>query len=212
MEQTGAKNIRDIQTFLVDDFLKSAVMRGGPFKEGDSHVLFSYGTLVRFNVPKDVPKAGWTFDAAKCFPSHRLVDQKELAVIAAQNQKVYDKAIATAAKFPKSPADMIKAAYYLLFEAGYPFPGTPLADSGSLEMAVRGDGKGEDAEEPSSDEELFGVVFQNLSRTILTLGIAPKQEDIPKLSLAIRENRRQDLMFPRPVAVIMSDLTVYELE
>ena len=72
--QQGWKEAKAALHFFVDDFLKGAVANGGPMEEGDIHVMYAFGTMIRITIPDDVPPDDWQYDPSTAvdYPTHRF--------------------------------------------------------------------------------------------------------------------------------------------
>src|SRR5271163_5052703 len=93
----GWNEVDDAVAFFVDDFLCASVRKGGPFKKQTWHVVFSFGSCVRFDMPEERAPGGWRFrpeDFDDDYPKHRIAGgRKALAEIYAENRAHYKAAV-----------------------------------------------------------------------------------------------------------------------
>jgi hypothetical protein len=160
-EKQGWLQVRDAINFFVNDFVTACVRKGGAFKKETWHAVFAFGTVVRIEFPDKKAAANWTFnpkDFDSEFPKYRIV-KSQIKRTYATNKAEYDRVMRDQTSF----ADVIRTAYKILMEAGYPLPGGEGADTVTLPMAIRGDGQKtaeddkrehkEQQEEEEDDEE-----------------------------------------------------------
>jgi hypothetical protein len=189
----GRRDCKTLIAGFTEVFVKKAVESGGPFKEGDTHAFFSFGSVVRFNINTVEDTKEWDYKPEDDdYPKHRVTGEK-IKDIFKENIDVYKQTL----KDNEPYANTIKSAYRKLMKDGYPFPGGSGGDSIPVPMCEY------------TNKELIGVIFPELG-DILTLGLT--NDDVNKEHISCRECRRYDYMFPRIIAIMDHTLKLTYLQ
>jgi len=186
-------------TDVILKFIRDAVKIGGEFKKPEYHAVFQYGTVVRFQIDTECKFPGFLTDYYE-FPIHRLGDKSELQKILHINENAYKSLLE---KYPQHVA-IIKTAYQVFIDDGYPYPGGEGADRFVL---------------PLCDKHTGLVFFMHRNQYVYQC-IAPGLFDtIPDKDLSEHEfcvlggdSRRNDFMYPKLVSFITPTLDVVRLD
>ena len=219
-EKQGWTEVKEAINFFVNDFMKACVIKGGPFKEGEWHVVFAFGTVVRFNLAASAPNEIWEYNpnSDDDYPTHRFQKKKDLTRQLKDNVKEWTAVLQSQSKY----TNVIRTAYKIMFSSGYPLPGGMGADSTTMPFGKRGDGlAAERQREPEIDNKekyqcLWGITFPFLetgeNQYIYSLAMTESENMEREATAYGREARRYDYMIPRIVAIVSHDRTITHFE
>jgi hypothetical protein len=200
--QNGVINIKELVDFFANEFLQACFRKGGKFKKETWHVVFSFGSIVRVELPDLASPSNWVYQADEYKEaSHRFICKEDQALACQASERDYDNLLLR--KIDCKQKQAIQLGMKLFMESGYPVPGGEGADSVTVDLAAKGDGIGQEHEDEVS--LLWGTLFCSDSACIQTLAI---ESEYLKASAVGRECRRLDYMFPRIVALIDRDALV----
>ena len=183
------------------DFLRVCIERGGSFKKGKYHAVFSHGTVVRFDPSNEEIKDFGDFD----FPMSRIQCKEEdfeatYNKIVLENNQHYKKVL----EFKTDEPDwtrLVNTAFSILMNDGYPYPCG--AETESVTLAI------------SEDNLFWGTQFPIRNRHITTYTVSPtdsvRKFDKKDADTSGKEARRLDYMFPRLIAIINPELKVTDI-
>ncbi len=150
-EFQGATKIRECVDFFANEFLRGCFRQGGKFKNETWHVVLSFGTIVRVNLPQNLVSNDWIYNPQDYdgeYPKHRVLatDKNDFYAQAKENYECVLKTFA-------AQSHIIRSGMKMFLDAGYPLPGGEAADSFCDILACRGDAIAEENDENGKEKE-----------------------------------------------------------
>ncbi len=155
----------------------------------DWHVIFSMGTVTRFDPTECDEFIGYTGEYVLNYPLNRIKDI-EIDEIITHNVLIWNEQKNTSGEIGTS----INCAYEILINDGYPYPGTKQSDRYAIPC------------EKPEKEFLWNINWLNCDTRITNLSLADNHNNAVALG---GEFRRLDYMFPKVLAVITPNLNIY---
>ncbi|QYB17577.1 hypothetical protein PV-S19_0213 [Pacmanvirus S19] len=154
----------------------------------DWHVIFSMGTVARFDPDEIDEFTGYTGEYVINYPLNRIADI-ELDEIICNNVITWNEQ----SKIAGYVGTAVKCAYEILINNGYPYPGTEESDRYAIPC------------EKPENTFLWNVNWDNC-KELTNLSLAESHHTAVALG---GEFRRLDYMFPKVLVVITPDLEIY---